>query len=270
MQTKHEALGAPLPMPKAIGAALTSPPAKTTSSIKPAIAKHSTAAKTMVTKPASPTSPADSMNPYVTPAPPPPKHPPTAPESSLPSTLPSPATAPPPPILRRAAPLDASELDSKMKEISDYTEEKLSKLTEEELDNSLCEAMAQPQFQDYMKFLQKDLGFESIEEVESQCGTNDPYHELLDFCLWVEREDLKAASKKLTPATVATPQKHLERHITWAPEVPAPKAPATASPPAKPAPAQPPMASVNVNVADTSQAGYRHCLCCVHVLCTVA
>lgn len=140
-----------------------------------------------------------------------------------------------------------------MKEISDYTEEKLSKLTEEELDNSLCEAMAQPQFQDYMKFLQKDLGFESIEEVESQCGTNDPYHELLDFCLWVEREDLKAASKKLTPATVATPQKHLERHITWAPEVPAPKAPATASPPAKPAPAQP-MASVNVNVADTSQA----------------
>ena len=108
-----------------------------------------------------------------------------------------------------------------MKEISDYTEEKLSKLTEEELDDSLCEAMAQPQFQDYMKFLQKDLGFESIEEVESQWGTNDPYHELLDFCLWVEREDLKAASKKLTPATVATPQKHLERHITWAPEAPA-------------------------------------------------
>ena len=272
MQVKQEALAAP--MPKAIGTALTSPPAKTTSSIMPATAKHSTAAKTIVTKPASPTSPADSVNPYVTsqsdPPTAPPTRPPTAPERGLPAAPPSKATAAPPPILRRATPLDASEKDAKLKEITDDIEAKLSKLDADELDNALCEAMVEPQFQDYMKFLQKDLGFESVEEVESQWGTNDPYYELLDFCVWLEQQDLKAASKKLTPATVATPQKQQRKHVTWAPEVTAPKAPANTPPPAKAAPARAPLPSVKVSVADTSQAGYRHCLCCVHAIYTAA
>ena len=87
----------------------------------------------------------------------------------------------------------------------------ISQKTEAELDNMVANAREQPEFAVYLKWLEKEVGFD--EEDARHWGIHDPVEELVDFVLWYEQHVapadppaiplIKAEQKLATPAEVS-------------------------------------------------------------------
>lgn len=117
---------------------------------------------------------------------------------------------------------------------SEQVYDELAEKTEAEIDKMIADARKQPEFPNYLKWLEKELGADDADT--SNWGTTEPIDELVDFLVWAESNQNASIKAEQQPATPAPPSQ------TPAPPNHKPAAPTPKHAPSKPETTTPPQA----------------------------